>query len=111
VYGVYRDGRLIYVGESGCLKERIGDLFETRHHTLRRTLGAELFGNRAGFERATTRKSFPPEIEEALTAFIETHLSVVAVPLRFGLKEVEEMLVAKDSELRNKRGQRGGPGL
>lgn len=107
VYGVYRDDQLIYVGESGCLKERIGDVFETRHHSLRRTLGEELFGDTPGFERATTDRLFSPEIEKALTKFTEEHLALLAIPLKLGRKEIEEKLVGELDGLRNKRGQRG----
>ena len=107
VYGVYRDGRLIYVGEGGSLKARVMDLFQTRHHSLRRTLGQELYGDRPGFQPATTKRPFSPEIEAELTMFSEEHLSVLVVPLKLGRKEIEERLVAEVEGLLNQRGQRG----
>lgn len=44
VYAIFELGELAYVGESGSLRGRMGDLLDTRHHTLRRSLGEERFG-------------------------------------------------------------------
>jgi hypothetical protein len=106
LYAIYRDALLTYVGEGGSLQERIGDLFETRHHSFRRALGEELYSTARGFHKATTRRAFPADIESMLTKYMGEHLSILAVPLRLGRKEIEEQIIAGGSLL-NKRGQRG----
>jgi hypothetical protein len=106
LYAIYRDGSLNYVGEGGCLRERIGDLFETRHHSFRRALGELLFSAAPGFHKATTKRMFPADIESMLTKYMGEHLSILAIPLRLGRKEIEEQIVAGGGLL-NKRGQRG----
>ena len=107
IYAIFEDKELIYVGESGCLKERVGDLFRTRNHSFRRSFGAERFSEFAGFEPATTKRGFTPEIEAALTKLCGDRLSILIVPVAFGRKEIEEQFVAAGGKLRNKRGQRG----
>jgi hypothetical protein len=107
IYAIFENQELIYVGESGCLKERIGDLFRTRNHSFRRSLGEERFSDFAGFERATTKRGFTPEIEAALTKLCGDCLSILIVPVAFGRKEIEEQFVAAGGKLRNKRGRRG----
>jgi hypothetical protein len=107
IYAIYEHGELIYVGESGCLKERIGDLFRTRNHSFRRSLGAERFSHYPGFERATTKRGFGAEIEEALTKLCGDCLSILIIPVEFARKEIEEQFVDAGGKLRNKRGRRG----
>lgn len=107
IYAIYEGRDLIYVGESGCLKERVGDLFRTRNHSFRRSLGAERFNGHPGFRRATTTQSFSPAIEAALTKLCADSLSILIVPVAFGRKEIEELLVGDGGTLRNKRGRRG----
>ena len=107
IYAIFENKELIYVGESGCLRERVGDLFRTRNHSFRRSLGAERFADFVGFERATTKRGFSLEIEAALTQLCADCLSILIVPVAFGRKEIEEQFVAAGGKLRNKRGQRG----
>jgi GIY-YIG catalytic domain len=107
IYAIYENEDLIYVGESGSLKERIGDLFRTKNHSFRRSLGAERFSHLPGFVRATTRQGFVAEIEAELTKLCEDCLSILIVPVNFGRKEIEEKFVDAGGKLRNKRGRRG----
>lgn len=107
IYAIFKDGTLDYAGESGCLKERVRDLFLTRNHSYRRTLGADEFGDWPGYAPASTKQAFACDIETALTKYYAEHLSILWVPVRFGRKEIEEGFVAAGWQLRNKRGQRG----
>ncbi|HMM52582.1 MAG: hypothetical protein LC130_16785 [Bryobacterales bacterium] len=107
IYAIYEKGELIYVGESGCLKERIGDLFRTKNHSLRRSLGAERFRHFPGFVPATTKQDFTAEVEAALNSLYQNCLSILIVPVEFGRKEIEEQFVDAGGNLRNKRGRRG----
>lgn len=107
VYALYQGDKLVWVGESGDLSGRARDLFRTKNHNFRRILGAKLFSNRPDFEPATIKRSFTPEIEIALTAFMEGKLSFLVIPVRVGRKEVEERTCARMKGLFNIRKQRG----
>lgn len=107
VYAIYERGTLIYVGESGSLKARFGDLFRTVNHSLRRTLGKKLYCALPGFAPATTKKLFPVAIETQLNNYMESALTFLAIPIAFGRTEIEERLVALCPGLLNTRGQRG----
>jgi hypothetical protein len=107
IYAIYERGTLIYVGESGSLKARFGDLFKTMNHSFRRTLGKKLYGSEPGFTPATTKRLFPGDIEKRLTEHMATALTFLAVPIAFGRIEIEERLVAMCPGLLNSRGQRG----
>lgn len=107
VYAIYQGKALVWVGESGDLSGRARDLFRTKNHSFRRQLGAKLFADRPDFEPATSRKSFSPEIEIALTEFMERKLSFLVIPVAIGRKEVEERTCARTKGLLNIRMQRG----
>ena len=107
VYALYRGRRIIWVGESGSLRKRANDLYQTRNHSFRRVLGEKLFSKRLDFERATTTKQFSPDIEAALTYFMEHRLSFVVAPVSIGRKEIEERACAQSTGLFNVRKQRG----
>jgi hypothetical protein len=107
VYALYQGKTLVWVGESGDLSERARDLFRTKNHSFRRLLGAKLFADRPDFEPATSKKSFSPEIETALTEFMEHKLSFLAIPVKIGRKEIEERTCACTKGLLNIRKQRG----
>lgn len=105
IYAIYHNGKLNYVGESGCLKERAGDLFKTWNHGFRRSVGTEYFEHHPKYETPSSTKSFDPEIEKALNDLYKESFSIV---IRFGRTEVEEYLVSKfQCCLRNKRTRRG----
>lgn len=107
VYSVFEFGELIYVGESGSIQGRMRDLFDTRNHTLRRSLGSERFEGVTGYERATGSKKFPPHIEERLNEYMERSLAFTAIELTFGRREVEEHMVRKYKPSFNAKKRRG----
>src|SRR5262245_31700326 len=107
--GVYAwfDGRkLVYVGESGCLKKRFGDCCRTRNHTLRRAVGRLRFAGLKGYKPASAKETFPPHIEKRINQYLKT-LKVSALEVNFGRTEFEEYLVKKHRPVYNKRMQRG----
>jgi len=108
VYVIKENDKIVYVGETGNLQGRMCDLLDSRHHTVRRTIGERLFNQKDGFEKATTRKKFPEHIETLVNEHICTKLilSYLVVPL--GRKELEELIESNiEIETRlNKRGKR-----
>jgi GIY-YIG catalytic domain-containing protein len=107
VYCVFEDAVIIYAGETGSLKGRMRDLLETRHHTLRRQLGATKFGPHPSYQPATSKVRFPAEIEALLADFMLRHLKINAVPVGLGRKEIEERLLDLKSPRYNIKLRRG----
>ena len=106
VYSVFDLKKLIYVGESGSLKGRMRDLLDTRNHTLRRRLGSELFNTRHDYFPASTKDKFPETIENLLNKYMSKKLSVLAISVVLGRKEIEEALVASKKPKFNSKLQR-----
>lgn len=106
VYAFFKGGEIVYVGETGSIQGRMNDMRNSLNHTLRRNVGAREFCDVPGFEKATSRKKFPPHIEEMVVAYL-CDLEVKALPICFGRKEIEEDLVAKYSPIYNQKTKRG----
>lgn len=95
VYAVFDKNKLVYVGETGNLKGRMKDIRRTVNHSFRRSLGKHLFENDEGFEPASSTKKFKDQFEFNLNEHCETNISVAALPIDLGRKELEEDLTAK----------------
>lgn len=96
------------MGETGNLKGRMNDLLDSRHHTVRRTIGQKLFSTMEGFQKATTKSKFPEHIESLVNEHICTKLSLAFLEVKLGRKELEELIepsIGIDIRL-NKRGKR-----
>ena len=107
VYCIFEREVLIYVGETGSLKERMKDIFRTVNHSFRRGLGKRQFAEVAGVSSADAKTQFPPDVEIQLTEYMESNLRVALTPVAIGRKEIEEAIVKKHSPIFNSRGQRG----
>ena len=105
VYCIFDNTGMIYVGETSNIRERMGHLMNSRHHTLRRTLGEKYFSDREGFEKATSKKKFgPKQVEEDLEKYMRMNLTVAFIEVKLGRKELEEYIQTKHhSTLLNKR--------
>lgn len=108
VYALRENNQIIYVGETGNIKGRMKDLLDSRHHTVRRTIGERHFSKIKGFKKATTRLKFPAKIEEMVNTYIQKNIQVSCVEVPLGRKELEELVEAKiHKDIRlNKRGKR-----
>ncbi len=56
VYVVFQENKVVYVGETGCIRKRMNELRNTRHHTLRRIYGKLLFSKYQNYQNATLHK-------------------------------------------------------
>lgn len=106
VYGLYDATGLIYVGESGSLRARANDLFQTRNHQFRRSLGKQLFSDHPLFAPATSRRAFCQEIELSLTSYTEEVVRYAVFPTSVCRKEIEEAVCAEAANLLNRRRRR-----
>lgn len=106
---VFKDNdKIVYVGETGNLKERMKDLLDSRHHTIRRTIGVKFYSTIDGFIKATSKIKFPEHIELLVNAHICEKLLLSYLEVSLGRKELEEMIEEDiDKSVRlNKRGKR-----
>lgn len=108
VYALKEDNQIIYVGETGNIRGRMKDLLDSRHHTVRRTIGERYFSKIKGFRKATTKLRFPDKIEQMVNDYILKNIKVSHLEVPLGRKELEELIegeIHKDVRL-NKRGKR-----
>ncbi|MGH2568656.1 MAG: GIY-YIG nuclease family protein [Bacteroidota bacterium] len=107
VYCIFEGDDIIYAGETGSLKGRMRDLFDTRNHTLRRQLGNTKFRKHPSYQAASSSVKFPDDIEKLLTKFMLKHLKIKALPVLLGRKEIEEHLIDEKKPKYNTKGRRG----
>lgn len=108
VYVMKEGDKIVYVGETGNLRERMIELLDSRHHTVRRTIGERFYFEKEGFTKATSSKKFPKNIEELVNSHICTKLLLAYIEVPLGRKELEELIESKiDAQSKlNKRGKR-----
>lgn len=105
---IFREGdEICYVGETGSFKGRMNDILNTRNHTIRRNIGSFHFFNHKDFEKASSKKSYHPEIEILLNEKITSDLTVSFIEINLGRKELEERLYEKYSPKYAIKGKRG----
>ncbi len=108
VYAAWETGesKPVYVGESKCLRNRMRDLLDSRHHILRHYIGEENFAHIEGFEKADSKNKFPPHIEKAVQEWITEKISIAVLPVKLGRVEVEEHLIDIHPPKYNRMGKR-----
>lgn len=105
IYGVFSEGTLVYVGESGCVRKRMRDIGSTYNHTLRRTIGTDMFKSLPDYQPASSKKKFPERMENLLNEHF-SNLEVSFVSIDFGRTETEEYLVENLKPRYNKKKKR-----
>jgi hypothetical protein len=105
VYAIFFNGKVVYTGETGKISARLGDLIDTRNHTLRRNLGKGLFSEKEGYQDASAKKKFPEHIENLVNSALE-QMTVAVLPISLGRSEVEEYLVGKYNPVFNSKTKR-----
>jgi hypothetical protein len=97
---------LVYVGESGSLSGRVTDMLNSRHHTVRRSLGELRFKNEPGYKKATSSIKYPEHIENLVQETMKS-FKISVLPIPFGRKEFEEYIESKHKPELNRKGKRG----
>ena len=103
IYIVFEKGKLVYVGETGNLKDRMKDLGRTVNHTLRRAVGNEKFCYIKGWEKATSKRRFNDKIEKLITGYFRKNMEVSFLAIPLGRKELEEWIIEKFKPHYNKK--------
>jgi len=107
VYVLFEGNNLVYVGETQSIKERMNDLLDTRHHTVRRKIGLFNFFSTEGFKLANSKIKHPVHIENLVCKWIKSKNKMSYLEVELGRKELEEYLVIKYSPKYNSSGRRG----
>lgn len=92
IYAVFLKDEVVYIGETGKIRGRLCDLMNTQNHTLRRNLCKGLFSEKEGFQKASSKKKFPPHIEEMVNEALEM-MEIAFMPISLGRTEIEEYSV------------------
>lgn len=94
VYALFeKNNKLLYIGESGNLRERMNEINRTVNHTFRKQLGFLRFnGVKSG-------KKFDVEVEDKLDNFFAEELYVAFIEVYFRRLEIEKFLIANHQEL------------
>ena len=80
---------LLYIGETGNLRERMSDICRTVNHTFRRQLGKKRFSG------IITSKKFEFKTESLLDVFFDEDLYISFLKVNFGRSEIESYLITK----------------
>lgn len=106
VYVVFDRDKAVYAGETGNIRGRMRDLLDSRHHTLRRSVGKINFHKENGYKNADTKNKFPEHIEQLVTQYITDKFRLCHLAVSLGRKELEERIISKYKPQYNQKGQR-----
>lgn len=106
VYALFEEDSICYIGETGCLKKRMRDMFDSRNHVIRRKLGLRLFSTHKGYIKADASNKHDHQTEALINDYMKTKMKLVCLPILWGRKEFEEYIMDHYSPVYNTRGQR-----
>lgn len=101
VYGIFYKNKLVYVGESANLKERMKEVKRTYNHSFRRKLGKHLDPN-----AVVIKGKFSEELENLLNEEYKKNLSFTFKKVNFGRIEIESYLMQRNEGVLNSIGKR-----
>ena len=80
----------------------MNDMRNTHNHIVRRSVGAKLYCELPGYEKASLHKMFPHHIEEMVIEF-PCKLEVKALSICIGRKDIEKHLIMKHEPIYNRK--------
>lgn len=93
IYAIFENNNeLIYIGESGNLKDRMNEINRTVNHSFRKQFG------HIRFNGIKSRIKFNNEVEILLDDYFANNLYVSFLPINFGRLEIETFLIDKYQE-------------
>jgi len=107
VYVFFEKNEIVYVGETSSIKERMRDILDSRHHTLRRKIGVFNFSEVPGFKKANSKIKFSPNIEQMVSDWMTKKMKLSFVNVQLGRKELEELIIKKYNPKYNTPSKRG----
>lgn len=93
IYAIFENNdALIYIGESGNLKERMNEINRTVNHSFRKQFGYLRYNG------IKSKKKFAENVEIQLDEYFSNNLYVSFLPINFGRLEIETYLISKYQE-------------
>ena len=104
VYAIFDKSKLLYIGESANLKERMKELKRTYNHSFRKKLGGIHFNGKIG-----KNKKYSDKIEQMMNEFYTKNVYLSFIEVNFGRIEIESFLIDKfnDKILNSKKKRKG----
>lgn len=107
VYVFFENNDIVYTGETNSIKERMRDILDSRHHTLRRKVGVFNFSDISGFKKANTKTKFPLKIEILINDWIAKKMKFAFLSVALGRKELEGLIINTYNPKYNSTTKRG----
>lgn len=107
VYIFFENSKIVYVGETSSIKERMRDILDSRHHTLKRKIGVFNFFDTPGFKKANSKTKFPEHIEELVSNWMIKKMKLSFISVELGRKELEELIIKTYNPKYNTPSKRG----
>jgi GIY-YIG catalytic domain len=101
IYAIFYKTKLVYVGESANLKERMKEIKRTYNHSFRRKLGKHLDAN-----GVIIKGKFSDELEAKLNEHYIKYLMFSFKKVNFGRLEIENYLMRRNEGVLNSIGKR-----
>ena len=102
IYAIFDQDKLVYIGETADLKERMKDVKRTVNHTFRKKLGLKLYNAKL------VNRKYDEKTEADLNEYYLTNLTFAYKSILFGRLETETQLINRNKDvLLNSVGKRG----
>lgn len=101
IYAVFDKNKLVYIGETANIKERMKEVKRTYNHSFRKKLGRHLVK-----DAKIVKGKFDEALETKLNDYYLEHISIACKALNFGRLEVESHLIHRNKGLLNSIGKR-----
>ncbi|RMA67709.1 GIY-YIG nuclease family protein [Ulvibacter antarcticus] len=89
IYALFeKNNKLLYIGESGSLRERMGEINRTVNHSFRKQI------DHIRFNGVKSSKKYNSEVETKLDKFFDEEIYVSFVEVYFGRLEIEEFMIS-----------------
>ena len=101
VYAIFDSRKLVYIGETANLKERMKDVRRTINHTFRRKLCKQLYK-----DATLVNGKYDSETELKLNEYCCANISFSYKEINYGRLEIESYLIHNNKGLLNTPGKR-----
>lgn len=93
VYALFeKDNRILYIGESGNLQDRMNEINRTVNHSFRKQIGYLRFNG------VKSSKKYDLDVETKLDKYFDEELYVAFIEVYFGRLEIEEFLISNHQQ-------------
>lgn len=88
IYAIFDNNKLVYVGETANIKERMKEVKRTVNHSFRKKLGKYLEPN-----AKVQGSKYPEALEQKLNTYFTNNLYFTSTEVNFGRLEIESYLI------------------